>query len=235
MLKNVRLGIIKTSFIDYPGKISTLLFTGGCNLRCPYCHNPELIEGEPDDFLPWEDILEHLKKRRSLIEGVAITGGEPLIKPWIGELIGAIKELGYPVKLDTNGTLPDRLKQVIDRIDYIAMDYKTLPSLYTDKLGAQEGTESRIIESLNIIAERNIPHELRITTCPGIVDRDIIIKMAEKIPQGISSIVLAGFRPEKTLDPTLMSTEPYSQETLESWKQLFIEKGINCKIRQNNT
>ncbi|MEM5947981.1 anaerobic ribonucleoside-triphosphate reductase activating protein [Spirochaetia bacterium 38H-sp] len=235
MLKKARLGIIKTSFIDYPGKISTLLFTGGCNLRCPYCHNPELIEGEPDDFLPWQEIKKHLEKRKNLIEGIAITGGEPLIKPWIEKLIIEIKQMGYPVKLDTNGTLSEKLAKVLPILDYIAMDYKTLPDMYNTKLGAQKDMTEEIKASLNLIAERNIPHEIRITTCPTIVDTETIEKIAETLPKGIKNITLAGFRPEKTLDPALSQVSPYPQEIMESWKTIFEKKGINCRIRINKT
>ena len=123
------LGLVKTSLIDFPGEVAAVVFSFGCNLRCPFCHNPTLVNGShPEDFISRGEILSFLKKRRNVLGGVCITGGEPLLHSDLVLLITEIKALGLKVKLDTNGTVPDRLREV--KADYVAIDFKTSPEKY---------------------------------------------------------------------------------------------------------
>ena len=124
-----KLGFIKTSLLDFPGQVSAVIFTPSCNLRCPYCHNPELVSGSlPPDLIQKETVLQHLEKRKSILGGVCITGGEPLLHPELPDLIESIHSLGLKVKVDTNGTRPDKLPPL--KADYLAMDIKTDPKKY---------------------------------------------------------------------------------------------------------
>ena len=121
-------GFIKTTLVNYPGKVAAALFLPGCDLRCPYCHNPELVLNTADDLVDIEEILAYLEKRRGLLQGVCISGGEPLVHEDLGELAKAIKDMGYLLKIDTNGTFPDRILSL--EPDFIAMDIKTVPEKY---------------------------------------------------------------------------------------------------------
>ena len=125
-------GLQKMTLLDYPGKVACTVFLGGCDMRCPFCHNAELIDGTAPSVMEEEELLAFLKKRTGLLEGVAITGGEPLLRDDTITLMERIRELGYPVKLDTNGTHPDRLRKILDRdlAAYVAMDIKNSPDRY---------------------------------------------------------------------------------------------------------
>ncbi len=161
-------GLQKTSLIDYPGKVACVLFSRGCNLRCPYCHNPELVEGpEPEGMESWEEILRFLSKRKNVLEGVCISGGEPLLIKELPDLIREIHSLPYFVKVDTNGTNPQGLEKL--EADYVAMDFKTSPEKYS-LVGGSPETSKAVCESARILIERKIPHEFRITVAPEIFE-----------------------------------------------------------------
>lgn len=158
-------GLLKTSLIDYPGKISAVVFMQGCNFRCIYCHNTDLVY--PEKFgstIPEEDVLEFLKKRKGLLEGVVITGGEPLIQPGIDIFTGKVASLGFPVKIDTNGSFPGTLEKLIKSriIDYIAMDIKAPPENYKDITGTAVDF-NKIVKSVNIIKNSGVDYEFRTT------------------------------------------------------------------------
>lgn len=232
------LGLLKTSLIDFPGEVAAVLFTFGCNLRCPYCHNPTLVSGPPpEDFLPRKQIIRFLKKRRSVLGGVCIAGGEPLLHSDLGQLITEIQALGLKVKLDTNGTFPDRLSEL--KVDYIAIDLKT--SL--DKYGLLTGTDAdgkplsdlrRIVErvrtSIRWTIESGIPHEIRTTVVPQIVSENDIAPMSDLV-RGASLWVLAGFRPGVVLDPEYRDIDPFPASVLEKMKERIEKSEIPCSIR----
>ncbi|MCD4701829.1 MAG: anaerobic ribonucleoside-triphosphate reductase activating protein [Candidatus Aegiribacteria sp.] len=168
-----------TSLIEYPGKISSIIFISGCNLQCPFCHNPELVRPDmlDEEFrLTQEEIISELLKRKGFIEAVTITGGEPLLYSGIVDLIQNIKsETCLSVKVDTNGTQPRMLKEVLHDTDYIAMDLKSSPSKYLKATG-EKAVFSDIRESIGIVM--SLPaYEFRTTMVPGIVDRDDIIEL----------------------------------------------------------
>ena len=157
-------GIDTVSLVDYDEKISTTVFTKGCNFRCPYCHNKTLVSELDDEFIPFETLYSYLKKRVGVLDAVVITGGEPTLMNDLVEKIKSIKELGYLIKLDTNGTNPKVLKELIDNklIDYVAMDIKNGPNYYNQTVKV-EVDMSKINESLDILKNSGIDYELRTT------------------------------------------------------------------------
>jgi pyruvate formate lyase activating enzyme len=224
-----RLGLLKTTLLDYPGRVASTIFTHGCPYRCPYCHNANLVSGPiPDDFVSTDEVLAHLYKRRKVISGVCITGGEPLVHRDLIDLCRAIKEIGLDVKLDTNGAFPDRLGEVVSVgvIDYVAMDIKTAFSSY-ERVG---GDGESAFESLRIIQESGIAHEFRTTVVPGIVDCDDLVSIADYLRPG-DHYVIAQFRPGKTLDPRFAGVEPYPGDVIRSWRDSLCERGIDCDVR----
>ncbi len=159
-------GFQKLTLLDYPGKMACTVFTGGCNLRCPFCHNSRLvINPSSENEFSIDEILAYLNKRKGILDGVAITGGEPLLHDDIGEFIIKVKELGFPVKLDTNGTFPDRLKKIVNNglVDYVAMDIKNAPAGYPETVGIGGYDISEIKESIAFLLENNVDYEFRTT------------------------------------------------------------------------
>lgn len=226
-------GLNKTTLIDYPGKVAATIFTRGCNMRCPYCHNPDFVSGgPPPDLLTWDELSDFLKKRARLLGGVCITGGEPLLHDDLGEIIAEIHSLGLSVKIDTNGTLPEKLRTI--KADYIAMDIKTSLSSY-DQLGyTGDETEltGRLTESIRFIKESGIPHHFRTTVVPDLVSNDDISEIIRLI-EGEKSYVIQGFRPGQTLDPAWSDKPAPEPDLLESMKAQFKEKGIDCSLMYN--
>lgn len=175
------LGIIKASFIDYPKKASTVLFIGGCNFRCPYCHNPELVN-EQGEELKQSEVLEFLQKRKKYIDGVVISGGEPTIHPELISLIEEIKKLGYAIKLDTNGSNPEVIRMLINdrQIDYIAMDIKGPISEYA-KISNSEINLKDIEASINLIKTSDIDYEFRTTICRELLSKEQVVEIGKFI------------------------------------------------------
>ena len=159
------LGFQKMTMLDFPGKIACTIFTAGCNFRCPFCHNAPLVTHIDGQEFSQEEILSYLNKRKGMLDGVCITGGEPLLQKDIKDLIIKIKELGYAVKLDTNGSFPDVLKSLVSQnlIDYVAMDVKTSPSKYALTAGSSESVVEKVDESIKFLLSGAIPYEFRTT------------------------------------------------------------------------
>ncbi len=163
-------GIQKLTLLDYPEKIACTIFLGGCNLRCPFCHNSELIHIDNNtDGLQLNEVMKFLRSRVCVLEGVAITGGEPLINKDIESLLLPIKEMGYPIKLDTNGCYPDLLQEVIDKklVDYVAMDVKNSLKEYPRTVGVKNFDTTNIVRSINILLEGKVDYEFRTTIVNG--------------------------------------------------------------------
>lgn len=186
---------IKTSLVDYPGQIASSLFLGGCNFRCPWCHNLDLIAVHPEEeAISPEEILYRLEKRKKIIRHVCISGGEPTI--WGEELVQfctALKRIGFKVKLDTNGSHPELLKNLIQRgyLDFIAMDVKNIPERYAETVGMDVNPFPKIEESIDIIKNSGLPHQFRTTIVPNLVNPDEIRSIANRY--GIE-ITLQAFR-----------------------------------------
>ncbi len=159
-------GIQKMTLIDYPGKIACTLFAGGCNFRCPYCHNAGLVlNPELSDIIPEEEIFEFLKRRVNLLDGVCISGGEPLLQKDIIRFAGEIKKLGFAVKIDTNGAFPERLKELVEsgNIDYVAMDIKNSPAKYALTVGIDDYFLPAVKQSADYLKSGAVDFEFRTT------------------------------------------------------------------------
>lgn len=186
-------GLQKMTLLDYPGRVACTVFLGGCDLRCPFCHNAELIDGTAPPALDSTELLEFLKKRQGLLDGVAITGGEPLLRD-LSPLLGKIKALGFPVKLDTNGTHPDRLRTLIDRklIDYVAMDIKNSPERYAETVGLAEFDLRPVYDSISLLLHGGTDYEFRTTVVAEFHSRKSFLGIGEMI-RGARNYVLQPF------------------------------------------
>ncbi|HLN18875.1 MAG TPA: anaerobic ribonucleoside-triphosphate reductase activating protein [Patescibacteria group bacterium] len=198
-------GFQKLTLIDYPGKLATTVFTVGCSFRCPFCHNPELVLGSqfPIHNNKEKEFFKFLRSRKSKLDGVCITGGEPTIQLDIIDFIKKIKKMGFAVKLDTNGTRPDVLRKIIQGklVDFIAMDIKNHPGKY-DKTTATKGDIARIKLSVELIKNSGLDYEFRTTVVPGLhVEKDF--EKIAKWLKGAKSYWLQRYRQSKILDPTL--------------------------------
>ncbi|MBR7165993.1 MAG: anaerobic ribonucleoside-triphosphate reductase activating protein [Clostridia bacterium] len=162
-------GFQKLTLLDFPGKVACTVFTGGCNLRCPFCHNASLVKYPGAQENMEEEVLSYLEKRKGILEGVCITGGEPLLQPELPAFIQRVKEMGYAVKLDTNGSDPEALRRLLQTVsvDYIAMDVKNAPSSYEAAIGLEKRF-APFEESLGVIRQSGVPYELRTTFVKGI-------------------------------------------------------------------
>lgn len=158
-------GFQKMTLLDFPGKVAATVFTYGCNLRCPFCHNASLVVGKNDVSYNEDEILSYLSKRQGLLDGVCITGGEPLLQPDISDFIKKIKALGYAVKLDTNGCYPEKLKELVSGrlVDYVAMDIKNCFAKYSETVGIKNFDVSPIKESVAFLISSGIDFEFRTT------------------------------------------------------------------------
>lgn len=159
-------GMQKMTLLDYPGYVACTLFTGGCNFRCPFCHNALLVLDLDENYtIPEEEVLAFLKKRQGLLDGVCVTGGEPLINKDIGDFLSKVKELGFKIKLDTNGTNPALLKELVSQnlVDYVAVDIKNSPEKYAETVGLKSFDMSTINETVNFLMNGSVDYEFRTT------------------------------------------------------------------------
>ena len=176
-------GLQKLTLLDYPGRVACTVFLGGCNFRCPFCHNSELLGADAEEFMKAEELLDFLKSRVGILEGVCITGGEPTLQKDLPELLRAIKEMGYAVKLDTNGYRPDVMKALVEEglVDYVAMDIKNSPERYALTCGIEsDGFDlSRIEESMRFLMEGAVDYEFRTTVVKPLHDEEAIGAMGD--------------------------------------------------------
>jgi pyruvate formate lyase activating enzyme len=159
-------GLQKLTLLDYPGLVACTVFTVGCNMRCPFCQNASLVSRiEEDQDLSEEEFFAFLKKRQGILDGVCITGGEPTLQPDLPEFIAKIKAMGYKVKLDTNGSFPDKVKEILDsgNVDLVAMDLKNTLERYPETVGVPGFDTSKILESIDIIRNSGVEYEFRTT------------------------------------------------------------------------
>ena len=217
-----KFGLQKTTLLDFPGEVAATVFTPGCNLRCPYCHNPSLVRPPfPDDLISFEELDHFLEKRSNVLGGVCITGGEPLIHENLNELIDLIHRRGLKVKLDTNGTFPERLARA--NVDYVAMDLKTDPEKCDTLLGpnasTQLSTAAKIRASVEYLKTSGVPYELRTTVVPGIVGPDELQTMLPLL-QGCRRYRLTPFRRGETLDPAFADLAPPSDALMAQMHQI---------------
>jgi len=187
-------GLQKMTLLDFPGKIACTVFLGGCNFRCPFCHNSELFMGKPEKLMEDEDFFKFLKSRKGLLDGVCVSGGEPTLYKNLPEFLARIKELGFLVKLDTNGSRPAVVKELVEKnlVDYIAMDVKNSPAMYAQTVGLETMDLAPVEESLRFLIGGNVPYELRTTLVSQLHTEASIQDMG----QWLQSLV-TGMKPKK--------------------------------------
>lgn len=225
-------GLVKTTLIDYPGKVACTVFLACCNFRCPYCQNPELVAGY--DRLPTiarEEVFEHLKSRKKWLDGVCISGGEPTLNKELPEFLRKIKSMGFLIKLDTNGTNPEMLKKLLDEklIDYIAMDIKAPLERYEEVVRVKVDLE-KIGKSVEIIKNSAVDYEFRTTVVPGLLNCGDVKKICELL-RGSKRYCLQQFRPDITLDALFGKVAPYKPEEMLKCHEVIKNNFEVCEVR----
>ena len=223
-------GFQKCTLLDFPGEVAATLFVKGCNFRCPFCHNKELVV-DAEKIMPFdtEDIFKYLEKRKNVLGGVCITGGEPLLYDELPEIIEKIHKLGLKVKIDTNGSKPDMLAKI--KVDCIAMDIKTSFEKYNlMKYTGSDDLVELLKKTINYLLSSDIDYRFRTTVVPGIVEITDIKKIVKTI-KGAKKYILAQFRSHNTLDPEWEKVVPYHSEVLLEMKKVVDDAGIPCEIR----
>lgn len=230
-------GIQKFTLLDFPGHIACILFTGGCNYRCGFCHNPEFVLPEElaklrKNFIPEEAALNFLKKRRGMLDGVVISGGEPTIMPDLERFIRKVRNLGFAVKLDTNGNHPEVLRSLIGKglVDYVAMDFKTSLSGYRALVG-NGADEMKLRESIELLKEGAVEYEFR-TTLIREVHTPAILKTMCKTLSGVKRLYLQTFRSGITLDPAFRDFHGFNPDETREIAKLFSESVEEVFIRE---
>ncbi|HOE17541.1 MAG TPA: anaerobic ribonucleoside-triphosphate reductase activating protein [Syntrophorhabdaceae bacterium] len=208
-------GFLETSFIDWKGCLSSVLFTGGCNFRCPFCHNPELVLHHSEmEEIPLERVIFTLRKYKKWLHGIVITGGEPTIHKDLFRMIGRIKSEGVKVKLDTNGSSPIVLKGLVAEglIDYVAMDVKGPVDRYKRWCGVDINTK-KIEESIRFILEGTVEYEFRMTVVP-FLHREVDVYNTAEYIRHAKRFTIQEFRPHNTLDPSYADIKPFSPDKI---------------------
>ncbi len=224
------------SLIDYPGRISSVLYTAGCNLACPFCHNPELVNVDLLDKefnLGHDAIISELKERSEFIDAVVFTGGEPLLYESNIQLMRRIKEeTPLAVKLDTNGTFPDRLKKAIPYVNFVAMDLKARPENYMLATGGRARFSSVRESALFLMEQTESDYEFRSTMVPGIINaEDVLVLIEELKPHRIKRYALQIFRSEKTLSSELSGLPAYPKGYIEALAAEMVDKVDDIQLR----
>ena len=224
-------GFQKVSLIDYPGKICAIVFTQGCNFRCSYCHNPQLVKPELyTSPIPEEEILSHLTKRKGKLDGVEVTGGEPLIQPDLPDLLTRIKKLGYLIKLDTNGSFPFYLKEILDSrlIDYIAMDIKAPLAKYSEVVGVEIEKE-KILESIKLIMKSDLDYEFRTTILKSQLSKEDVIDIGRLITGAHLYVLQKAVLSSNMLEGKFKESDLYNNDELDSLREI-LEDYVRCCI-----
>jgi pyruvate formate lyase activating enzyme len=214
-------GIQKTSLIDFPNRIASVLFTPGCNLRCPFCHNWRIVVDPKPPFLQEEAALKILESRKKYVDAVVVTGGEPTMHKEIPKFLKKLKEKGFLVKLDTNGFYPKVLEECLTHVDYVALDVKTSLDKY-QRLGAKD--TAPLLNTIDMLKTGKVDYEFRTTVVPGFVDAEDIPQIAELV-KGAKTFAFQQFIPEDTLDKGLKTLKPYPPESIEKFADTM-EKNI---------
>ena len=227
-------GFQKTTLIDYPGRVACTIFLIGCNFRCPFCYSAELVLPEKIKNQPRiseKELFDFLRERQGLLEGIVICGGEPTINKDLPEFIKKIKNLGFLVKLDTNGSNPEMLKKLIDEnlVDYVAMDIKAPKEKYEMAAGVKINLAD-IEKSIKILKAGEVDFEFRMTVVPTLHTKEDIIRIAKWISPA-KKFSLQNFRAEKTLNPGFAKIKPYPDEFLESIKKEISPYFETCEVR----
>ncbi|MDX9888427.1 MAG: anaerobic ribonucleoside-triphosphate reductase activating protein [Anaerovoracaceae bacterium] len=224
-------GLQKVTLLDYPGKVACTVFTVGCNFRCPFCHNKSLVTEIAEDASILEaDFFSYLEKRKAVLDGVCITGGEPLLQTDIEDFLVKIKEKGYLVKLDTNGSFASSLKNLVSKglVDYVAMDVKNSIERYPQTVGLDICNTKDIEKSVDFLLSGSIPYEFRTTVVGEFHDKESFIKIAQWI-ENPEKYFLQGFIDSENVIKRGLSA--YSLEELEGFAEILREKMSFVEIR----
>lgn len=223
-------GLQRVSLIDYPGRISAVLFTQGCNFRCPYCHNPELVDpARYDEAIPEADVLSFLDRRIGKLDAVVLSGGEPTLQPDLLSFAREVRARGYAVKVDTNGSRPEVLKRLIEAglVDHVAMDVKAPLEKY--RIVTRSDVEQDAIrQSIECIIASAVRHEFRTTAVKSLLREGDLARIVRLIRPS-RNFVLQNFVPSRTLDAGYREETPFSQEELEALRR-GIEKEVSCVL-----
>ena len=212
-------GLQKMTLLDFPGKVACTVFLDGCNFRCPFCHNSELLGAGFPPLMEDTELLAFLKKCKGLLDGVCITGGEPLVQKELPRLLEQIKALGFPVKLDTNGSFPEKLAQLIDSglVDYVAMDIKNSPERYGETIGRDNYDLSAVKRSVELLLQGKVDYEFRTTVVEQFHDADSFHGIGQWI-RGAKRYFLQCFVPrDSVLQPGL---DAPTEENLRSYAEI---------------
>jgi len=218
-------GLQKISLVDYPDKIASVLFTPGCNLRCPFCHNWRIAVNPQPPFLQEAIALEILERRKKYVDAVVVTGGEPCIHKELPKFLAKLKKRGFKVKLDTNGFFPDTLEECLGSVDYVAMDLKTCREKYK-LLGAND--TSGLIRTMEILKTGKVPYEFRTTAVPELFTAQDATFIGEMV-KGSKTHAIQQFIAQDTLDKRYQKINPYSPEAINEFAKIiqqFTEKVV---------
>jgi pyruvate formate lyase activating enzyme len=230
-MNDLSVGLQKTSLVDYPGRVAAVFFLPGCNFACPYCHNPELVTNvDLSTLVPLDQAFDHLRRRAGLITALVISGGEPTLHPGLPDLVSEARALGLLVKLDTNGSFPDRI--TVAGADYIAMDLKTHPERYTELWPqAPADAAERIRKSMAVVRSSGAAYEFRITCAPGIFGSDDAKAVAELLEPG-DPVFLQAYRPGHVLDPVWAAgVRPYTDSGMDELLGIIRSRAPLARIR----
>ena len=223
-------GLQKLTLLDWPGRVACTVFLGGCNFRCPFCHNGDLVTGPFPDKICEGEILSYLEKRRGLLDGVCVTGGEPLLRPGLGDFLAKIRSLGFPIKLDTNGSCPQGLRNLWERglIDYVAMDLKNSPDRYAETAGVPGLDLDPVRESAAWLLEGHVDYEFRTTVVRQFHEAEDFLAMSEWIAGAEQYFLQSFVDRESVLRPGLT---PWGREDLERFADLVRPKVPSVRLR----
>ena len=222
-------GFQKLTLLDYPGKVACILFTKGCNFRCPFCHNGSLVRADEMQTIADTEILTFLKKRQGILEGVCITGGEPLLHNGLKDFIKEVKKLGYSVKLDTNGSIPEKLKELVEKelIDYVAMDIKNSFAKYSLTCGFETDIDN-IKQSIGFLLSGAVDYEFRTTLVKELHTFEDMKAIGEMI-KGAKRYFLQNFKDSG--DVLEENMHPFDEDELEKFKNIAAEYIADTTIR----
>lgn len=224
-------GLQKLTLVDYPGYVAAILFTGACNFKCPFCHNSSLvINPDNEPIIDIEEVFTFLKKRKGLLDGVVVTGGEPTLQKDLIPFLGELKGMGYRVKLDTNGYRPDVLRSAVDSgfVDYVAMDIKNSLDSYPMTIGISSFDESKIIESVSILMDGKVDYEFRTTVVEELHDKENFDKIGHWL-KNCRRYYLQSFIPsENTIEKGFTSPD---ENTLQSYAEILRNYIGNVQVR----
>lgn len=224
----------KTTLLDFPGKVSALIFTRGCNFHCPYCHNPDLLSpGEAG--MPPEDVFNFLRRRKAVLEGVVISGGEPTLQPGIAEFCAAVKALDYAVKLDTNGSRPEALQRLLQAnlLDYVALDVKADPRGYPSALCPAELADC-LAESIALLRKSGVPHEYRVTCVYPFITPESFTAILDAAHGPGTPVYLQEARLDTTLSPRFFSCgagRALTSAEMQALASMAAARGVPCHMR----